>query len=167
LVLIVIKLPILEPYIDLFCLWLAKATVFVLHFFDGAVMRNEAIVYRKTYGYSFEVTKECSGLMFLSIFVSAVLAFPARAINKLKGLIFAVVVTVAINLFRLMTLLYLRVILSSDQFDVAHEQLWPLLLALSIAVAYSFWAYYTLRIEQFAGLLKSPASIKTSAEVLR
>ena len=160
----VIKLPVLEPYIDLFCLWLAKVTAFVLYLFDDTVMRNEAIVYRKTYGYAFEVTKECSGLMFMAVFLSAVMAFPASPMNKIMGLLFAIVATVAINLFRLMTLLYLKVFLPSNQFDVAHEQIWPLLLALFIVAAYAVWALYTLKHEQFASLLKRPTPIKSSTE---
>jgi exosortase/archaeosortase family protein len=162
LLMVLIKLPVLGPYVDLFCMWLAKVTASVLHLLDEAVMRNEAIVYRKTYGYSFEVTKQCSGLTMLVVFLSAIIAFPATAINKLKGLVFAIVFNVSLNLFRLMTLLYLKVFLSPAQFDVAHEQLWLLLLALLTVVAFAVWALNTLKNEKFAGLLRPIASIKSS-----
>lgn len=138
---LLIKAPFLAPIIDVFCLFLAKSTTSVLQLFDSQIMRHEAIIYHRTFGYAIEVTKECSALLLLTVFFSAVLAFPTSLLNRLKGLLFAIMITQSINFIRLMSLVYLQAGLTLHHFELAHEKVWPYLLTIILSIAFTLWSY--------------------------
>jgi exosortase/archaeosortase family protein len=129
------------PIIDEFCLLLAKSSELVLSIFDSEVLRNGAIIYKKDYNSAIEVTKACSALESVMVLSAGILAFPTDCKEKFKGILLAFIVVEGINLFRLMSLVYLRDGLSAHDFDFAHEQIWIYLLKIVILVFFIFWGF--------------------------
>lgn len=136
---VALKSSVIQPLIELFCLQLAIVAASVLNIFDAAILRDDAIIYRNTYGYAIEITKECSALEFLVTLCAAILAFSASRYQHLKAVFISILLVTGINLIRLMSLIYFKVGFSLHNFLIVHEQIWPFLIALLVGGFFLHW----------------------------
>jgi exosortase/archaeosortase family protein len=108
---------------------LAPVTAFLASLVQGAlawggldVLRHDALLYVPG-GFAYEVAAGCTGLLPALVIAAAILAAPARAAAKRRGLVVAVPLVLAVNLLRLVHLFYLGVH-APGQFALAHTFLW-------------------------------------------
>lgn len=130
----ILKSPFLADMVSAFCLLLARMTYAITHLFDSAVAINGAIYYWKNYAYAIEVTKECSALGYCLVLITAIVLFPAPWFTRIKVALLSVLFIQAVNVLRLILLLYGRVFLGSESFNIIHYQLLPFLLSTSTAL---------------------------------
>ena len=82
----------------------------------------------------------CNGLITSLIFVAGVLAFPARPLAKLLGVIGGLVAIQVINLVRIVSLFYIGVFLPK-YFNQSHIFVWQSIVILSGVALWIAWAY--------------------------
>ncbi|HWB60940.1 MAG TPA: archaeosortase/exosortase family protein [Chthoniobacteraceae bacterium] len=85
------------------------------------------------------VVESCSGFDFLSLFTAAVLVFPAAWRRKIAGILVGLPLLMALNLLRIMTLYILGAHFSAGVFDIAHEDIWAILLIACTIILYILW----------------------------
>jgi exosortase H (IPTLxxWG-CTERM-specific) len=89
----------------------------------------------------------CNGLITSLIFVSGVLAFPARWTSKLIGVAGGLVAIQLVNLVRIISLFYIGVFFP-DHFDDAHVYIWQSLVIVAGISLWIVWARsFALRVE--------------------
>lgn len=142
---IVLKASFVQPHVETYCLLLAKASVGFLSIFDSHVVRDGAVLYRYSYGYSIVISKGCSALTYMLTIGTAILAFPTSWISRLKGLSVALVSVAVLNLLRITSLLYFKILLRPFQFDLIHELVLPFLFGLSCILLFSYWAIAAIK----------------------
>ncbi|ABG42267.1 hypothetical protein Patl_3767 [Paraglaciecola sp. T6c] len=125
-----LKAPFMGPTIDNFCLLLAQITYQLISPFDANVMINESVYYWGSYTYAIEVTKECSALGTTMTLIVAILLFPANWKIRIQTVFLAFIFIQGINIFRLSTLLYGRVLFAPEGFNILHYHVFPFLLSL-------------------------------------
>lgn len=81
----------------------------------------------------------CNGLITSIIFMAGVLAFPARPLNKLLGVVGGLLAIQVINLTRIISLFYIGVFFPSF-FDSSHIVVWQSIVILSGVVLWIIWA---------------------------
>ena len=82
----------------------------------------------------------CNGLITSLIFISGVLAFPAKLSAKLLGVIGGLVTIQLINLVRIVSLYYIGVFLP-QHFNDAHIFVWQSLVILAGISLWILWAH--------------------------
>lgn len=147
----VLKAPFVQPWVEFFCLQLARLTAGLMGLFDGHVQIQGNIYYWKTMGYAVEVAKSCSGLSYVVTFSAAILAAGWGWVRSLVALIAVFIVVLVVNIARLILLLYGLVLLDKEQFAWWHYDLLPLLMGLSISISLLIlWRYVDGRWQGFA-----------------
>lgn len=99
---------------------------------DGAVLRSPAN------GFGIEMKNGCNAINVMILLCSAVLAFPAPAWQKIKGLLIGATAIQAINLVRFISLYYLGQY-SRTWFDFVHNYVWESLIMLDAMVVFGLW----------------------------
>lgn len=98
---------------------------------------------------SVDIHHGCDAIEPLVLFIAAVLAFPARFLLKLPGLLFGTIVLSLINLFRIVTLFYTGIHFKQS-FEFMHEDVWQSLFVLLSLVLWILWAWWATRLPQRA-----------------
>lgn len=118
----------------------ASASTIVLNVFgEGAVTRGTAVSSSR---YSVDIRHGCDAIEPSALFLSAVLAFPARMVTKLPGLLLGTLVLAIVNLIRIVSLFYTG-IHYPKWFDMMHQDVWQfafILLSLTFWVVWALWA---------------------------
>ncbi len=115
-----LKAPFLSTTIDAFCLLLANLTYFLVSPFDAKVELDGAIYFRQSFAYAIEVTRECSALGYTLVLVTVSFLYSDTWASRLKTAFVAVLFSQAINVIRLVVLLYGRYFLKPEHFDILH-----------------------------------------------
>ncbi|NJD67283.1 MAG: hypothetical protein C3F12_05605 [Candidatus Methylomirabilota bacterium] len=92
-------------------------------------------------GFTARIDDVCTGLFVVAIYLSAVLAYPSRAKEKLKGLLFGASAILFLNLIRVVSLMYIGRYFPSF-FETAHLLIWQ---SVIIFCALLIWLYWTVR----------------------
>ncbi|MBI2883493.1 MAG: exosortase H [Candidatus Methylomirabilis oxyfera] len=92
-------------------------------------------------GFAARIDDVCTGIFVVAIYLSAVLAYPSRATEKLKGLALGASVILSLNLVRVVSLMYVGRYFPSF-FETAHLLIWQ---SLIIFFALLVWLYWTAR----------------------
>ncbi len=135
----------LQASLDLFNLFLAHLSFFLIQGFDSQITLNAAVLRHGSGGFALEVTRLCNALSISALWCAALLAYPLGWRKQLAGLLLGLVLIQFFNVLRLISLLYLGVWLERPHFDLIHEQFWPLLLHLLIIIGFAFWLVRGLR----------------------
>ena len=100
--------------------------------------RDTVVSYRET---RLNVQEGCNGLDLALIFMCAVLAYPVGWLSRLVGVVAGVLVILAMNLLRLVNLLWVGAHFPS-RFEFFHIWVWqPLTMLLTFAVLVLWWRY--------------------------
>lgn len=92
-------------------------------------------------GFTARVDDVCTGIFVVAIYLSAVLAYPSRAKEKLKGLLLGASAILSLNLIRVVSLMYIGRYFPT-LFETAHLLVWQ---SLIIFFALLVWLYWTSR----------------------
>ena len=99
--------------------------------------------------FAITVLPMCSAVEYLWFFCSLILAFPARYNRKISGILIGVILLLSLNLFRILSLYYIRVHYARF-FDTIHGDLWGIVLVLAtvcLSAAWIGWAMQDDRLE--------------------
>jgi len=91
-----------------------------------------------------QIDDVCTGIFVVAIYLSAILAYPSRAGEKLKGLLMGASAILLLNLIRVVSLMYIGLYLPQF-FETAHLLVWQSLIIFSALLV---WIYWT---ERFVG----------------
>ncbi|MBZ0168980.1 membrane protein [Candidatus Methylomirabilis lanthanidiphila] len=95
-------------------------------------------------GFAARIDDVCTGIFVVAIFVSAVMAYPSRMKEKLKGFLLGASVIFSLNLIRVVSLMYIGRYFPTF-FETAHLLIWQSLVIFAALLA---WLYWT---ERFVG----------------
>ncbi|MEM9669655.1 MAG: exosortase/archaeosortase family protein [Pseudomonadota bacterium] len=137
----VLKSPTIEPLVDGFCLSLAQVSGGIIGVFDGAVVRDGAVLYRGSYGYAIEVTKVCNALEQSLVLAMAICLLPLSWPQRLAAVAASFVFLQSLNVLRLISLVYGKVLLSPDHFDFLHLQIFVVVLAVAVVLFFIAFLY--------------------------
>jgi exosortase H (IPTLxxWG-CTERM-specific) len=90
-------------------------------------------------GRSVRIVRDCIGLDVLALYCAGVLAFPSPIQRRLVGLAVGVPILIALNLVRLVSLVYVAAWFGSV-LDVAHVWVWPLIMLVASMILWLSWA---------------------------
>lgn len=89
-------------------------------------------------GFSVRIIDMCNGVEATLILWGAILAFPAGWVYKLKGLLIGALTVHALNILRIISLLYLGVH-KPEWFHWVHWYLWDALIMIDILIVFLAW----------------------------
>jgi exosortase H (IPTLxxWG-CTERM-specific) len=95
-------------------------------------------------GFGAQIDDVCTGIFVVAIYLSAVVAYPSRAREKLKGLLLGASLILTLNLIRVISLMYIGRYFPAF-FETAHLLVWQSLIIFSALLT---WIYWT---ERFVG----------------
>ncbi len=95
-------------------------------------------------GFAAQIDDVCTGIFVVAIYLSAVLAYPSRAREKLAGLLLGTATILILNLIRVVSLMYIGRYLP-DLFETAHLLVWQSLIIFSALIVWMYWT------ERFVG----------------
>lgn len=95
-------------------------------------------------GFAARIDDVCTGIFVVAIFFSAVMAYPSRMKEKLKGFLLGASVIFSLNLIRVVSLMYIGRYFPTF-FETAHLLIWQSLVIFAALLA---WLYWT---ERFVG----------------
>ncbi|MDM8564639.1 exosortase H [Candidatus Halobeggiatoa sp. HSG11] len=133
----------LLPAINLFCLLLAKISGFFIHLFDDNMILIDRVMRHGTHGFALEVADDCSGLSASWLLLAAIIAFESSWKQKLWGIVLGILVLQAVNIFRLISLFYIGDWMP-EYFNLAHKQVWIVLINITMIVIFGSWLYYII-----------------------
>ena len=89
-------------------------------------------------GFAVQIDDVCTGIFVVAIYLAAVLAYPSRAGEKLKGLMLGASVILILNLLRVISLMYIGLYLPQF-FETAHLLVWQSLIIFSALLSWIYW----------------------------
>lgn len=98
-------------------------------------------------GFAAQIDDVCTGIFVVAIYVSAVLAYPSRAGEKLKGLLMGASAILGLNLIRVVTLMYVGRYLPQF-FETAHLLVWQSLIIFSALLVWIYWTERFIRVRE-------------------
>ncbi|MDD3608296.1 MAG: exosortase H [Halothiobacillaceae bacterium] len=128
--------PVREHVIGPFTYSLAQVSGGLIQLFGGEVWVHENIL--RIQGFAVQVLDMCNGVEATLILWGALLAFPAPWGYRLKGLLVGTLTVHALNIVRIISLLYIGA-WDKSWFDWAHAYLWDALIMLDILVVFLVW----------------------------
>ncbi|MEK8019209.1 MAG: exosortase H [Candidatus Parabeggiatoa sp.] len=134
---------VLLPAINLFCLILAKISGFFIQLFDNNLIISGIIIQHEGSHFGLEVAKECSGLTASWLLLAAIVAFESNWKHKLWGILAGFLIIQFINIIRIISLFYIGDNMF-EYFELAHRQIWPIILNISMIFIFGGWLYYTI-----------------------
>lgn len=118
---------------------IARMSGFILRLFGENASVTGCVVSSPRFAVT--IYNGCNGLITSLIFISGVLAFPARWSAKLIGVVGGLVAIQLINLIRIVSLFYIGVFLP-QHFNDAHIFIWQSLVILAGVSLWIVWAHY-------------------------
>jgi exosortase/archaeosortase family protein len=95
-------------------------------------------------GFTAQIDDVCTGIFVVAIYLSAVLAYPSRPKEKLKGLLLGASAILGLNFIRVLSLMYIGRYIPA-LFETAHLLVWQSVIIFSALLV---WIYWT---ERFVG----------------
>jgi len=130
--------PVNDSFVVPYTTLIAKVSGTVLGLFGEDITINGCLL--RSPRFAVTIYNGCNGLITSLIFVSGVLAFPARWSAKIIGVVGGLLAIQAINLVRIISLFYIGVYLP-DLFNSAHIFIWQSLVILAVVTLWIVWAH--------------------------
>ncbi len=124
---------------------MAKSVIIVLKMIGIEAMANDAVVLLPG-GFRFTIIYHCAGVFGMMIYAAAVLAYPAKVLEKVYGLLFGWFGLYTINTIR-MAALGIIGMRWRKHFDFYHEFLWQGIFILFVIGFWVFWKEKMIREE--------------------
>ena len=135
---------------------LVDMTAFLVRPFDSRVIADGDILRFSDGLGAVQVLAGCNAVEVCALLAAAILAFPARFKDCLIGATLGILALQTVNLFRIISLLYLSRG-SQEVFEFFHHYVWDAMIGLEGLLVFFFWARWQGRREQAARAGKQPA----------
>lgn len=119
----------------------AHASAFAIGLFDPGVGAEGRHI---TGAFPLEIVKACSLLDAQAFYMGAALAFPARPLRKLTGIVLGVLLLAVLNVLRIAALYYVGVH-APAHFDALHEEWLPALLVAAACLTFAAFVHWATR----------------------
>lgn len=134
-----------SPTLDVFQLWTASLTGFVLQQMDSAIAIDGTII--ASQDFAIQIVAECTIFGPILLYAAAVMVYPSSPGAKIRGLLLGAVILTVVNTVRMISLFFIGAAFH-DYLETAHLLIWqPLLLLLTIAL-WLWWAAKFARVTQ-------------------
>lgn len=119
--------------------------------FDEAVTATGRIIRHSENQFAVSIEAGCNGVEAAIVLIAAVVAFPAKPLQKLAAILIGFLAIQAMNIARIISLFYLGQ-WRMDVFSWSHLYLWPVLIMLDVLVVFLFYLRYLARVNAPAPL---------------
>lgn len=126
-------------FVQPFTSGLVDMTAIIIRPFDARVVADGDILRFSDRRGAVQVLAGCNAVEVCALLAAAILAFPARFRDCLIGAGLGIVALQTVNLFRIITLLYLSAG-SQDVFEFFHHYVWDAMIGLEGLLVFFFWA---------------------------
>lgn len=123
---------IVEPLVNLN----AKAASVILNIFGQNTTNAGNFI--SCSAFSMRVVKECNALEPIALFVAAIITFPCPFITKIPGILIGVLILLAANIFRIVSLFLIGFYFPAS-FKIIHIDIWQVVFILLVIVCWSVW----------------------------
>jgi len=130
--------PVQEAVILPWTSLLAQISAGLVTPFDEHVVASGKVLRDSVNGFAVSIEPGCNGVEAMIVLASAVLAFPASWLYRLKGLLYGLLGIQLLNLVRIISLFYLGQ-WNEAVFDWAHLYVWQALIMLDALVLFLIW----------------------------
>ena len=120
-----------------FFVFTAGATGFVLNLFGAWVQMDGTLIHSPDF--AMRIVSECTGIIPMAIYLSAVIAYPCAIKQKAIGAALGIAAIAVLNLVRTVSLFFIGSHLSSGFFDTAHMLIWQPVMILAAIVIWLLW----------------------------
>ncbi len=131
--------PVNDAFVVPYTTLIAKVSGHVLSFLGEDITMNGCVL--RSPRFAVTIYNGCNGLITSLIFVSGVLAFPARLSAKAIGVVGGLLAIQAINLVRIISLFYIGIYLPK-LFNSSHIFIWQSLVILAGVTLWITWAHF-------------------------
>lgn len=139
-VLTVVEVHVIDPFNAV----LATLSAKLIALFGGDAISQGKIIISAGTGLAVSIERVCNGIEAVIILVSAMLAFPARWLHKLVGIVLGALAIQSLNLVRIISLYYLHQ-WNSVWFEWFHSYIWQALIVLDALIMFLLWLRYLPR----------------------
>lgn len=136
--------PVDQHVITPFTALLADISGWLMSAFDDRVVVHGNIVASSVTGFAIAIERGCNGVEAVIILVSAMLAYPARWLDKLIGIVVGFFCVQSVNLVRIISLYYIGN-WNRTWFDWFHLYVWQALIVVDALVVFLIWLAWTRR----------------------
>lgn len=131
--------PVNDAFVVPYTTLIAKVSGTLLGLFGEDITINGCLL--RSPRFAVTIYNGCNGLITSLVFISGVLAFPARWSAKVVGVVGGLLAIQAINLVRIISLFYIGIYLPS-LFNSSHIFIWQSLVILAGVTLWIVWAHY-------------------------
>lgn len=112
--------------------------------FDDSVTATGRIIRHTENQFAVSIEAGCNGVEAAIVLIAAVVAFPARPLQKVTAIVVGFLAIQAMNILRIISLFYLGQ-WRMDIFSWSHLYLWPVLIMLDVLVVFLLYLRYIAR----------------------
>ncbi len=133
--------PVQMTAIQPFTAILADISAALIMPFDDAVTATGRIIRHTENQFAVSIEAGCNGVEAAIVLIAAVVAFPARPLQKATAIVTGFLAIQAMNILRIISLFYLGQ-WRMDVFSWTHLYLWPVLIMLDVLVVFLLYLRY-------------------------
>ena len=130
----------LDPFFD----FTARATGSLVNLFGASVEVDHDLI--TSTEFSMVIVANCTALIPIIIFISAIMAYPSTVKQKIIGALLGIVALYTLNLVRTVSLFFIGRSFSESVFEIAHMLVWQSLMIIFAIILWLFWAGRLVRV---------------------
>lgn len=133
-----------KPAVALFTRALVTISAALINIAGGGASASDDVMQSQVTGFAVRMENGCNGVHVMIVLWSAMLAFPASPIQKIKGLLAGGLLIHGVNLVRFISLFFLGQY-APAWFDFAHFYFWESMIMLDSLVIFWVWSQSVFR----------------------
>ena len=130
--------PVQQHVVQPFTASLADLSAALIMPFDDQVTASGRVIRHTSNYFAVSIEAGCNGVEAAIVLVAAVIAFPARWLQRLAAIAIGFLAIQAMNILRIISLFYLGM-WNMTVFSWTHLYLWPVLIMLDVLVVFLFY----------------------------
>ena len=130
--------PVQQHVVQPFTASLADVSAALIVPFDDQVVTSGRVIRHTGNYFAVSIEAGCNGVEAAIVLIAAVIAFPARWLQKLAAIAIGFLAIQVMNILRIVSLFYLGM-WNMEVFSWTHLYLWPVLIMLDVLVVFLFY----------------------------
>jgi exosortase H (IPTLxxWG-CTERM-specific) len=130
--------PVQQHVVQPFTASLADISAALIMPFDDQVTTSGRVIRHTGNYFAVSIEAGCNGVEAAIVLIAAVIAFPARWLQKLAAIAIGFLAIQVMNILRIISLFYLGM-WNMEVFSWTHLYLWPVLIMLDVLVVFLFY----------------------------
>lgn len=135
-----VQLSMIQPFTGV----LADISAALIMPFDDAVTATGRVIRHSENQFAVSIEAGCNGVEAAIVLIAAVVAFPAKPLQKAAAIVIGFLAIQAMNILRIISLFYLGQ-WRMDVFSWSHLYLWPVLIMLDVLIVFLLYLRYLSR----------------------